>query len=77
MDCNPPGSSVYGISRQESWNGLPFPIPEDFPNPGVEPTTPVSPALGGGFFTTMLTEKCINPRNYLAKMPIANLNSLD
>ena len=28
MDCNPPGSSVHGFSRQEYWSGLPFPSPE-------------------------------------------------
>ena len=27
MDCNPPGSSARGISRQEYWSGLPFPSP--------------------------------------------------
>ena len=26
-----------GFSRQESWRGLPFPSPGDFPNPGIEP----------------------------------------
>ena len=25
-----------GFSRQEDWSGLPFPSPEDRPNPGVE-----------------------------------------
>ena len=25
------------FSRQEYWNGLPFPSPRDLPNPGVEP----------------------------------------
>ena len=25
------------ISRQEYWSGLPFPSPEDLPNPGIEP----------------------------------------
>ena len=25
------------FSRQESWNGLPFPSPEDLPDPGIEP----------------------------------------
>ena len=25
------------FSRQEYWNGLPFPSPQDFPNPGIEP----------------------------------------
>ena len=31
-----------GFSRQECWSGLPFPSPEDLPDPGIEP---VSPAL--------------------------------
>ena len=42
-----------GFSRQEYWSGLPFPIPGDHPNPGINPTSPVSPALAGRFFTTM------------------------
>ena len=25
------------FSRQECWNGFPFPSPEDVPNPGIEP----------------------------------------
>ena len=29
-----------------------FPSPEDLPTPGIEPVSPVSPALAGGFFTT-------------------------
>ena len=29
-----------GFSRQESWNGLPFPSPEDFPDSGIEPGSP-------------------------------------
>ena len=28
------------FSRQEYWNGLPFPSPQDFPNPGIEPRSP-------------------------------------
>ena len=31
--------------RQESWSGLPFPPPGDLPDPGIEPMSPVSPAL--------------------------------
>ena len=38
-----------GFLRQKYWNGLPFPSPGDFPDPGMEPE---SPALAGGFFTT-------------------------
>ena len=37
------------FSRQEYWNGLPFPTPRDLPYPGTEPA---SPALAGRFFTT-------------------------
>ena len=41
-----------GFFTQEYWSGLPFPPPEDPLNPGIEPSSPVSPALAGGFFTT-------------------------
>ena len=41
-----------GFSRQESWSGLPCPPPGDLPNPGIEPTSFMSPALAGGFFIT-------------------------
>ena len=34
MDCSLPGSSVHRIFPQELWSGLPFPPPEDFPDPG-------------------------------------------
>ena len=40
------------FSRQEYWNQLPFPPPGDFPDPGIEPESPMPPALAGGFFTT-------------------------
>ena len=39
------------FSRQECWNGLPFPTPGDLPDPGIEPESLVSSALVGGFFT--------------------------
>ena len=29
-----------GFSRQEYWNGLPFPSPGDLPNPGIKPWSP-------------------------------------
>ena len=41
-----------GFSRQEYWNGLPFPTPGDLPNPGIKPTSLASPALASRFFTT-------------------------
>ena len=39
-------------SRQEYCSGLPFPSPWDLSDSGLEPTSPVSPALAGRFFTT-------------------------
>ena len=44
-----------GFSRQECWSGLPFPPPGDLPNPRIKPTSQVSPALAGGFFTISTT----------------------
>ena len=34
-----------GFSRQKYWSGLPFPPPEDLPDPGIKPMSPVFPAL--------------------------------
>ena len=50
----PPDFSVYGISQQKYWNGLPFPPPWDVPVPEIEPA---SPALAGRFFITEAPEK--------------------
>ena len=37
IDCVPPGSSTYGIFKQEYWSGLPCPPPPgDLPHPGTE-----------------------------------------
>ena len=33
------------FSRQEYWNGLPFPPPGGFPDPGIELASPASPTL--------------------------------
>ena len=55
--ANPVGGSValqaplsMGFSSQEYWSGLPCPPAGDLSNPGIEPASPVSPALAGGFF---------------------------
>ena len=47
--CQSPLS--MGFPWQEYWSGLPFPSTGDLPNPGIEPASPMSPALSGGFFT--------------------------
>ena len=41
-----------GFPRHEHWSGLPCPLPEDLPDPRIEPASLASPALAGGFFTT-------------------------
>jgi len=41
-----------GFPRQEYWSRLPFPPPGHLPNPGIEPSSPVAPALAARFFTT-------------------------
>ena len=43
---------LSNISRQEYWSGLPCPPPGDLPDPRIEPTSSVSPALADAFFTT-------------------------
>ena len=40
MDCSLPRSPSRGFFGQEYWSGLPFPAPEDLPNPGIEPGFP-------------------------------------
>ena len=45
------------FSRQEYWSGLRFPTLGDLPNPGIKPVSLVSPALAGGYFTTMPPRK--------------------
>ena len=44
-----------GLSRQESWSGLPFPSSGDLPDSGIEPRSLASHALAGEFFTTSVS----------------------
>ena len=53
------------FSRQEEWNGLPCPSPQDLPDSGIEPASPVSPALAGRFFTTEPPGSPINCYTYI------------
>ena len=39
------------ISRQEYWNGLPFPSPGNLPDSGIKPMSLESPAMVDGFYT--------------------------
>ena len=44
MDCSPPGSSVHGISQARIMEWVAF-SKRFFPNPGIKPPSPVSPAV--------------------------------
>ena len=57
IDCSRQVPLSIELRRQKSWSGLPFPTPEDLPNPGTEPMSFVSLALADRFFTTSATWK--------------------
>ena len=68
-----------GFSRQEYWgSGLPLPTPGDLPDPGIRPRdltqgsdpginprSPLAPALAGRFFTTSATWEALNTRKQI------------
>ena len=45
------------FSRRGCWSRLTIPTPGDLPDPGIETTSPASPVLAVGFFTTTPPEK--------------------
>ena len=56
IDCSSPASSVHGISPgKNTGGGCRVLLHEDLPDPGMEPTSVMPPALAGGFFTTGAT----------------------
>ena len=65
MSYSPPGSFVCGISQARILSGLPFPPPEDLPDPGIELVSLMSPALIGRFFTTSNTWEALCLSLYL------------
>ena len=42
----------WDFPGRKYWSGLPFPPPVDLPDPGIKPTSPVSPVFVDWFFTT-------------------------
>ena len=44
-----------GFSRQEYWSELPCPPPGHLPDPGIQPTSLISPVSAGEFFTPSAT----------------------
>ena len=59
MDCTLPRSFVHGTSQVRilEWIGIPYLW--HLSKPGIEPTSPVFPALAGRFFTTETSGKTI------------------
>ena len=56
-----------GFSGQQYWSGLPFPSPEDLPDPGIEPRSPAlqadtlpSESPGDLFFILFLCDSIRN-----------------
>ena len=90
MACSLPGSSVHGISQARTPEQVAFPMPVVLPEPGTKPTSPVSPALAGRFFTTepagkptqktmILMKEIIDDTNWWRDMPyswIGRLNNM-
>ena len=60
-----------GFSRQEYWSGLPFPPPEDLPDPGIKPA---SLELAGRFFITELKGRPILLIQYVKKINNSTCN---
>ena len=52
------------FSNQEYQSEVPFPTPGDLPDPAIEPASPASPALAGGFFTTVPPGKLLEIRYF-------------
>ena len=61
-----------GFSRQEYWSGLSFPSPGDLPNQGIQPTSFMSPALAGGFFTPSNTWEARSLVNVIPNCSFSN-----
>ena len=45
VDYSPPGSSVHGISQAIKLEWVAISLLRDIPDPGIEPMSPMSPAL--------------------------------
>ena len=52
VNSSPQGSLVYGILQAIILEWVAMPPPGNLPDPGVEPVSLKSPALGSRFFTT-------------------------
>ena len=69
--CKAPLS--MGLSKQEYWSGLPLLLQGNLPDPGIEPRSPASLALAGGFFTN---EPMGKPKSSLKASQIRSIQYL-
>ena len=75
MDCGPPVPLSEEFSRQEYWSELPCPPPEDLPNPEIERSSPVSPALLADSLS-WATRGALSWPNHVPKAPPTNTITL-
>ena len=55
MDCSSKGSPVHGVLQARILEWVATASSRGLPNPGIKPTSLMSSALVGGFFTTCTT----------------------
>ena len=60
MDCSPPGSSVHGIFQAIILEWIAISFFRDLPDPGIELTSLMSPALASGFIITSTTKEALS-----------------
>ena len=81
MDYSLPGFSVHGIPQAIKLEWVAISYSGDLPDPGIKPTSLMSPALAGRFFTTSasweastykLNKKGDNIQLCLTPFPILN-----
>ena len=63
-------SLSMGFPRQEYQSGLSFPSPGNLPDPGIEPASPVSLALTGGFYTAEPSRWRFHPPLTQPRLPL-------
>ena len=60
VDCSLPGSSVHGISQANILEWIAIPFSRRASDPGIEPTSLMSPVSACGFFPTCMSILRIN-----------------
>ena len=55
LGCSLPGFPVHGILQERILEWVAVSSFRDLPDPGIEPTSLISPTLAAGFFTTSTT----------------------